>query len=243
VGSINRSTGSAALIVWLCSIGVFIYYAVGVAGEFRKSASYSETINLKPVKNNTFYLKLNDLKYFTAEDSSRMHLKELSPNIKVTDDDNNDFEGFNYRNIHLEIQTSDSDQPVLIKTYRSRGPFYEAAFANARDIKYEFSQQDSVLRFDPRFYGKSEQPWHAEEVQLTLKLPKNTKVVIDHEIDRICGVNIYDCNELNKLDPNKVTNATFVMTDNGLQCKVDTLVTDTIIRKHLPVDSSKIKVK
>jgi len=243
VGGISRSSGTTALVIWLCSIGVFVYYVVGVAGEFRKSASYSETVSLKPVKANTFYLKLNDLKYFTAEDSSRMHLKDLSPNIKVTDDNNNDFDDFNYRNIHLEIQESDSGQPVLIKTYRSRGPFYEAAFANARDIKYGFTQQDSVLNFDPRFYGKTEEPWHAEEVQLTLKLPKNAKVVIDHNIDRICGVSIYDCNELNKLDPGKVSNATFVMTEGGLECKVDTLVTDTIIRKHLPVDSSKTRVK
>ena len=55
------------------------------------------------------------------------------------------------------------------------------------------------------------------------------------------GANIYVCKIINKHD--KAKDATFIMTDNGLQCKVYTLVTDTILRRHLPIaiDSSKIK--
>ena len=131
----------------------------------------------------------------------------------------------------------------MTESYRARGPFYEAALANARDIKYQFTQQDTVLKFDQRYYSKTDEPWHDEEVYLTLKLPKNAKVVVDHEMGRFVDFNIGECNEENKKDYNKVTDATFVITDNGLQCKVDTLVTDTIIRKHLPIDSTKIKVK
>ena len=80
-------------------------------------------------------------------------------------------------------------------------------------------------------------------MDLTLKLPKNAKVIIDGDLGKISDFSIRDCIETNKLDPEKVTNATFIMTEGGLQCKVDTLVTDTILRKHLPVDSSKIKTK
>ena len=72
---------------------------------------------------------------------------------------------------------------------------------------------------------------------------KTIKSVVDHEVGRFVDFNIGECNEANKKDYNKVTDATFVITDNGLQCKVDTLVTDIIIRKHLPIDSTKIKVK
>jgi len=243
VGSINRSTGASALVIWLCAVGVFVFNIVGIVSEFKSHASVVETVALKPVKNNTYYLKLNDLKYFTAQDSARLDIKSLSPNIKVADDDDNDFQSFKHRNIRLDIETSDSDQPALVESYHARGPFYEAALANARDIKYGFAQQDTVLRFDQRYYGKTDELWHDEEIDLTLKLPKNAKVVIDQNIGRIANFNINECIETNKMDPNKVSSATFVMTGNGMQCKVDTLVVDTIIRKHLPVDSSKIKVK
>jgi hypothetical protein len=67
--------------------------------------------------------------------------------------------------------------------------------------------------------------WHGEEIYLTLKLPMNAKVIIDRDITRILNANVYDCNQINKKDNDKIKYATFVMTDNGLQCKVDTLVT------------------
>ena len=243
VGSFSRASGTTALAVWLCALGVFIYNVVGIASEFQSHANVIETIALKPATNNTYYIKLNDLKYLSADDSSKLNIKNMSSNIRVADDDDNDFDSFNHRNIRLNIETSDSGQPVLIKSSRARGPYYEEAFSNARNIKYMFVQQDTVIKFDQRFYGKNDEFWHDEEVELTLKLPKNAKVVIDHNVDRIANFNIGDCNEVNKQDRNKVSNATFVITNNGMECKVDTLVTDTIIRKHLPIDSSKIKTK
>ncbi len=243
VGSINSASGTTALAIWLCAVGVVIYNVVGIASEFRSHANVVETIALTPAKNNTYYIKLNDLKYLSAEDSTRLNIKNMSSNIKVADDDDNDFDSFYHRNIRLYIETSDSGLPVLIKSSRARGPYYEDAFNNARNIKYMFTQQDTVIKFDQRFYGKNDEFWHDEEVDLTLKLPKNAKVIIDGDIGRISDFSIRDCIETNKLDPEKVTHATFIMTEGGLQCKVDTLVTDTIIRKHLPIDSTKIKSK
>ena len=243
VGTMSRASGTTALVIWLCAVGVFIFHVVGIASEFKSHASVSRTIALKPATNNTYYIKLNDLKYLTAADSSRLHLKDLSPNMSVDVDDDNDFESFSHRNIHLDIETSDSAQPVLIESFRARGQYYESAFANARDIKYMYTQQDSLIRFDQIFYGKNGELWHAEEVDLTLKLPKNAKVIVDREVNRIANIGVYDCNALNKKDADRASEATFMMTDNGLQCKVDTLVSDTIIRKHPPIDSAKIKLK
>jgi phage shock protein PspC (stress-responsive transcriptional regulator) len=242
VGGISRASGTTALAIWLCALGVCVYNVVGIASEFSSHASVAETIALTPTKNNTYYIKLNDLKYLSAEDSARLNIKGLS-NIKIIDDDDNDFESFSHRHIRLNIETSESGKPELLKSFMARGRYYEDAVMNARNIKYTFTQQDTVIKFDQRFYGKNDQFWHDEEVELTLKLPKNAKVVIDRDMGKISDFNIWQCNESNKLDPNKVSNAIFIMTEGGLQCKVDTLVTDTIIRKHLPIDSSKIKTK
>jgi len=237
-GSISRSAGTTILVVWLFAIAVFVYDVTRIAADFSSSASYSETINLKPGKNNTYYLKLNDLKYFTAEDSARLNIKSLSPNMKITDDEDNDFDHYHKR-VNLNIEKSDIDQPVLVESYHARGRTYDAALNNSRNIKYIFTQQDSLIKFDERFYPKNEELWHDEEVSLTLKLPMNAKVIIDRELSNIANINIYECNELNKRDGNKLNEATFIMTDNGLQCKVDTMVTDTVLNKHLLSDSTK----
>jgi len=237
-GSVSRSAGTTILVIWLFAIAIFVYDVTRIAADFSSSASYSETINLKPGKKNTYYLKLNDLKYFTAEDSARLNIKSLSPNMKITDDEDNDFDHYHKR-VNLNIEKSDIDQPVLVESYHARGRTYDAALNNSRNIKYIFTQQDSLIKFDERFYPKNEELWHDEEVSLTLKLPMNAKVIIDRELSNIANINIYECNELNKRDGNKLNEATFIMTDNGLQCKVDTMVTDTVLNKHLLSDSTK----
>ncbi|MGZ3767340.1 MAG: PspC domain-containing protein [Mucilaginibacter sp.] len=243
-GSITRSTGTTVLVIWLVAIGVLVFNITRIVSDFRSSASFSETINITPTKNNTYYLKLNNLKYFTAEDSARLDIKNLQPNIKVTDgpNENNDFEHFQYRNVHINIEKSDISKPVLEESYRARGTDYKDAWLNARNTKYIFSQQDTVLKFDYRLYAIRDDLWHDEELYITLKMPLNSKVVIDESLNSMLeNADIFNCKIANKQE--KATSATFVMTNNGLQCKVDTMVTDTIIRKHLPIDSSKISAK
>jgi phage shock protein PspC (stress-responsive transcriptional regulator) len=243
-GSVNRTTGSTVLVVWLCALGVLVYNIAKVAANFKSSASFSETINIKPTKGNTYYLKLNDLKYFSAEDSARLNIKSLLPNVKITEDEYeyNDFEHYQYRHVHINFEKSDVNQPVLIESFRAKGRNYDDALFNARNTKYMFTQQDTILNFDYRLYSAKDDLWHDEELYLTLKMPLNSKLVIDENLrNMLDDANVYDCKIINKHE--KATSAPFIMTDNGLQCKVDTLVTDTIIRKHLPIDSSKITVK
>ena len=220
--SINRSAGSTILVIWLVALGFLVYYSVKTASNFRDGATFMQTINIKARVNNTYYLKINDLKYFTAEDSARLNIKTLfNKNMSVIDnDDNIDRE---LDNVNLSIERSDVNQPVLVESFSARGRNYDEALYNARNTKYIFTQQDSVITFDPKLRRNREDSWHGEDVYLTLRLPLNAKVVVDDDMGRIFGFNIYDCKVENKKENARA--ATFIMTDNGLQCKVDTLVT------------------
>lgn len=222
--SIGRSTGTVLLVLWLCSVGVLIFYAAKIASGFRESASFTETINLKPTKNNTYYLKLNDIKYFSHDDSVKLDIKNHFRNMIVTDDDYNEFHA-EPRSVRLYVEKSDVNQPVLEESYRANGANYETALYNARNTTYIFAQQDTVLKFDYTLRKRPNRTWHGEEVVLTLKVPINSKVVIDEKLDNyIQDLNLYDCRSLNKTD-NKSTYAIYNMTDNGLRCVVDTIVT------------------
>jgi len=223
VGSIGRSTGSVFLVVWLCSLGVLIYYASRITADFRESASFTQTVSIKPTANNTYYLKLNDIKYFTHDDSVRLDIKDHFRNMIVTDDDNDDFDS-EPRSVTINIEKSDVSRPELEESYSAKGGNYEDALFNARNTSYVLAQQDSVLKFDYTLRKRPYTSWHDEEIELTLKVPLNSKVVIDQKLDDyVQGINAYDCRVNNKQD--KATSSIFIMTDNGLQCKVDTLVT------------------
>jgi phage shock protein PspC (stress-responsive transcriptional regulator) len=238
VGRIGRSTGSTVLVIWLCAIGILVFYCTKIAAQFRSDASFTQTINIKATHDNTYHLKLNDLRYFTAEDSTRLNLKELfhNSNIRVTDEDDNR----EWYHVSLNIERSDINQPELVESFSAKGADDEDALYNASNTKYIFAQKDSILTFDYKLRKVKDDLWHDEEVHLTLKLPLKAKVVIDRELDKIADTKVYDCNELNKKDNDKVKEATFIMTDNGLQCKVDTLVT---VKKDSLKTDSLIKAK
>jgi len=233
VGSIGRSTGTVFLIIWLCSLSMLIFYAVKISSNFRESASFTETVNLKPVKNNTYYLKLNDIKYFSHDDSVRLDIKDHFRNMVVTDDNYNSFHN-EPRSVSINIERGDVSYPVLEESYSAKGGNYEDALFNARSTSYVFAQQDTVLKFDYTLRKRPNISWHDEEVELTLKVPLNSKLVIDEKLDNyVNGINIYDCKVLNKQD--RATSSVFVMTDNGIQCKVDTVVTakkDSVVVKR-----------
>ncbi|HVW95744.1 MAG TPA: PspC domain-containing protein [Mucilaginibacter sp.] len=224
IGSIGRSTGTVLLVLWLCSLGLLIYYATKITAGFRESASFTETINLKPTKNNVYFLKLNDVKFFTHDDSVRLDIKNNFHNMVVMDDDYNGYHN-GPRSVTLYVENSNVSTPVLEESYRANGRTYEAALYNARNTSYHFEQQDTVLKFDYTVRKKPNTSWHAEEVVLTLKLPLKSKVIIDQKLDNYFqGYNLYECRGLNKTD-NKADYSIFNMTDNGLQCVVDTIVT------------------
>jgi len=225
-GSVSRSTGSTILVVWLCSLCIFIYYTTQIALNFKDSAQFSENVALKPVNGNTYYLKLNDVKYFSKEDSVRLNIKSLAPGVKITEDpyEYNDFDHYNYRRVHINIEKSDVGQPVLVETFKAKGRSYDDALLNVRNTKYRFVQQDSVLKFDYRLYADRDDLWHDEELYITVKVPLNALVVIDDKLNNmIDGQSIYECKQIDKKE--NLHYATFIMTNNGLQCKIDTVVT------------------
>ena len=236
--SVNYITGTTALIVWIAAVGSLVFYATKIAANFRESAGFTETINLRSTKNNAYYLKLNNLKYFSADDSVRLNIKTMfHRNTRITDEDENR----ELYNVDISVEKSDVNKPVLIESYRARGRDFDNALFNARNTRYIFNQKDSVLTFDYKLMNTHENEWHGEEIYLTLKLPLNARVVIDQDLTRILNANVWDCNEINKRDNDKVKSATFIMTDNGLQCKIDTVVTlktDSISKKINPDSSS-----
>lgn len=221
--SISRSSAMVMLTIWLFAIGLGTYYGTKVGKGFSASASFTQTLPLVKSSTNTYYLKLNDIKYLTGEDSARL---DIQSNFKGTlNIDREDFEHVEPNNVSFRIEKSDVDHPVLVQTYRSKGINYDNALFNARNTRYMFTQQDSVLKFDERLQRQSGISWHDQEISMILKVPMNAVVVIDEEIDRRIqdGVDLYQCKDTNKKPD--ATWAAFIMTANGLECKVDTLVT------------------
>lgn len=218
---VSRNSGYAMLIVWIMALGTVIYYSIAVASEFRSGGSLSQTVNIKPSSNNTYYLQLNDARQLTAEDSSRLELdKSFAGKVIVDDEDNydNDPEDKLPNSMSITVERSEVAYPVLVETFRARGKNYTNALMNARNIVYQYKQTDSVLTFDRHIQQLQRKNYRGQHVRLILKLPLNSKAIIDREMDRyIYNVDLYACHkEGDDKEP------VFVMTETGLTCLADT---------------------
>jgi hypothetical protein len=222
------------LVIWLVSLGTFVYYAAKAGEGFRSEGTISQIVNLKSTPSNVYYLKLNDVKYLTHDDSLRLDIKNNFHNMVIRNDDNDDNEP---RNVSINIERSNVAYPILVETFKAQGGDDSEALLNARNTKYIFSQKDSVLTFDDKLYRTNGYEWHAERVELTLQVPLNAVLIIDQELnDRVNmdGINVRSCNETNKQD--KATAATFIITNDGAQCKIDTVV---IVKSPAQIDSAR----
>lgn len=234
--AIGRTTGTALLMVWVISISIVIYYTSKAAANFREGESFNQTISIQPQADSTYYLKLNDIKYLTSDDSLRLDIKGKFSDRVILDNDNDDNMDMPGRNIYMSIEKSDVPKPVLVETFSARGFDEVDALANARAISYQFVQEGNVLKFN-RHFDKRIDKYRDQELRLTLKVPLNSKLVIDEDMSNyIGGINIYDCKRDNKQE--NAPSAKFIMTDNGLQCKVDTLVLPQSKKIAIPIDSA-----
>ena len=237
--SFNRTIGTTLLCVWLAALGAVVYYGVRASADFREGAKMSKTINIKATPNNTYYLQLNDAKYLSNEDSTRLRIKERFNGMIILDDDFNGDDDFGTDPVNINIEKSDVPQPVLVESFTARGRDDEDALINARNISYRFTQKDSVIKFDRRLERLAGTKWRGQKLYITLKVPVNSTLVIDNKLDRNMGFNLYDCGQSNKpVNPN---GSVFVMTANGLECKIPPVPQATIdsLRKQEVADSIK----
>lgn len=234
--SFSKASGSTLLIIWILAVCIVGYQAARISSNFREVARITQTINIKPTKDNVYYLKLNDIKYFSAEDSLRYHLKEKFHGPIILDMDDDDMRDWPGRNVGLEIIKSDVAQPVLEETFEARGSLFEEALSNAQSIAYRFVQTDSTLLFDRRIQKPLNRLFRDQNLHMRLKLPLNSRVIVEEDLDRILdgGISVSNCNTDNNRDNSLA--ATFNITNNGLQCKIDTM---QVKREQAKTDSVK----
>ncbi len=214
---ITRTGSFALLVIWLTGIGTGIYYGTSLATEFAEEATFSKTIDLAPSP--VFVLKVNDSRMFTGEDSVRYQ-------IRATDQGRISIYGRRNRHMMPDMElyierSDDATGPTLTERLISQGPNFDAALRSAQKIDYRFTQTDSVLKLDWSAMIAKHDLWRGQRVRLVLRVPKNTRLIIDGELNSY----LRDYNLRNCLpdDAEWETPSEWIMTDQGMTCKNDSL--------------------
>ncbi len=213
------------LIGWIAALSTVIFYASKVASDFKSNASFSQNMNIMQSQTQHYYLKLNDVKILTKEDSAALGIKkdDFANRIVLNTNDENDND-INPNNVSLSIEKSENEYPALVESYSAKGSNYQEALLNARNTSYNFIQEDTVIKFDRKLLPVKKALWRDQKISLTLKMPLNSIITMEENLSRIGlhNINLYDC-----LNDDEDKNwgkrlARFKMTETGLVCLKDT---------------------
>lgn len=211
--AVNKTLSFGLLIIWLTGVVFSIFYVAKISSEFKEHAEFTQVSEFKPYK--VYTLEINRSRFFTKEDSLKYRIdpKDYKGRRIL-----NDLDGpFDIpRNIKLKIERSDDGKVTLIQNYKSQGKTFEMALQHAKNIQYNYLQQDSLLTFSPMLQLNPGMNWRAQEVELLLKVPVGTVLNIRREFEwYLAGYDYGRCNEAARGDQYNE----WIMTTSGLDCK------------------------
>jgi len=200
----NPAIGFSSLGLWIFGIILLIFASVRGVSDFK---SVSSSTKQEPVitKSDTLYLALG--------------ADEFSEYL----DSNFDFDGLRIASLNgkqfllneprLEIEKSETDEFSVVIKSKARGRDLDIAQTNARNINYKFTQNDSLLTFQPWLMLPDKSVWHKQEIELILKVPENKTIYLGKDMIKI----IHDIKNTSNMWEGDMVGKYWIMTPEGLE--------------------------
>lgn len=201
----NRILGIVALGLWFAGIVIAAILAAQISSNFSNREQVKQTILFDQITADTLYLDLNKRTDVGEHNISFGDEDELG----ITDDDR-----IFMSRVYLDIVPSNSNQYELEQAISSRGKTSREALENARNIKYNLIQQDSMLLFDNGFLLDEKEKFRSQKVKLILKVPVGKTIYLDHGMEDI----IFDIDNVTNTWDGHMVGHKWQMRPEGLTC-------------------------
>ena len=202
--SSNGAVGMTSLGLWVIGIILLIFALVRGFSDFK---SVSTNTKQEPVttKSDTLYLKLGK--------------DEFSEYI----DANINFDGLRIASVNgkqfilneptLDIEKSETNEFSMVIKSKARGRDLDKAQNYAREINYKYSQQDSLITFQPWYMLPDNAVWHSQQIGITLKVPENKTIYLNDDMVKI----IHDIQNTSDMWDGDMGGKYWTMKPNGLE--------------------------
>jgi phage shock protein PspC (stress-responsive transcriptional regulator) len=117
-------------------------------------------------------------------------------------------------NVKLDIvHTKEPVTELVVMTF-AHGSNYDEALMNTSGIVYQYSFEDSVIRFDRNSFIPRNKPWRNQQVKLLLKVPSGQKIMIGKGMEYI----LHDVNNEQDLYDRQMVDHCWIMGETSLKC-------------------------
>lgn len=213
----NRWLNISAGLIWFVGFIMALFAGVKTASDFGESSKYKET------KQVISTAKVYTLSAIPAEQSGRAYGFEQ---MDEQDFDRHLMHGSDYHIVSsksgstilgkpkLRVVQSLSDKIEISVSKRSRGEEKRQAYERAKTINYNYSADSTHASFEEFFFIDGNQKFRVQEVEITVKVPKNMIIYFDKSLTNI----INDVDNVTNTYDQDMLNRRWVMTDRGLEC-------------------------
>jgi hypothetical protein len=203
----NKIIGLGTFGLWLAALIVLVVIAVNQVGNFGKQTSQTITQKVDCTTCKTIYLETTEDLYQTLIDDNisldRMKIATINGKEKMLG------------HPRFTIEKSSTGEYLLLVKKHARGSSTEDAQQNVEQIEYNFSQNDSTLKFDPYYFLKDDAKWREQEVSMILKVPEGKSVYLNKNLVAL----IDDIENVENMWDGDMIDKTWIMTANGLALK------------------------
>lgn len=232
---IGRYTGFTLLALWLVVVSITTVYATRTARDFREQSTVMEEIRLQNAP--AFYLRKNDISIIRLDRDSTdrrraIQQRAASRTYGVAANSNR---------AYIRIARIDSlETPYVTMEYAARGETYELAAQRAGNIQYSLRQDSASLVFDSHFTLDDGELMRDQSLRLVLHVPTGTTLFIDQALERhIRDLPFRQCgdNQISRVGA-KAERTEWVMTNTGLSCRYEPVVTVVVDTLAAPVQGT-----
>ncbi len=204
-----RMIGAVMAGLWLIGIVIFVITGMGIASEYKRSATVKETSSLIPMASDKIYIKALHGAY--DEQESHDDFFQIG-DLFILDEDADSVQN---RMVRLDIEQSDNDSMYLVAIHTSRGKSYEHAKDLAAEINYSYSVTDSVIVLPNYFNLSTASKYRGQNVKLVLKLPTGKSITLDKSLGGMLD-NVDNVSDTWDWD---MLGHKWQMTSEGLECQ------------------------
>lgn len=207
----NRVIVLSSLAVWMIALITVVVVSVSQIKDYCKETTVSQRTVINCQDCQTLYLEVGEDPY--SYRSSRYQV-DLDRMRVVSDGNGPKLVG----EPRLDVEESSSNEFMVLIRKKSRGSSSETAKDNVEDIEYTFSQNDSILKFNPYYTIKDNKRWLDQEVDITVKVPRGKSIYLGDKMEKI----IYDIGNVSNTWDGDMVGKYWEMTELGLQEKKTT---------------------
>jgi len=200
----DRAIGMSSFGVWVIALIVLLVIGINEGMRYSNRGQVEEESALVIPAGKTLLIKSDPAPDYRDDDTFDYHgefrVSRINDSVNILIRPN------------LRIEYSRDSVPEIRIKKTAHGPNYNQAKKFADEIEYSYQVSDTVLAIEPSYRLSQKSRFHAQELQVIVRLPEGTRVYLDKNLEHL----LYAVDNTEDYWSGQLAGDEYIMTPDGL---------------------------